>query len=326
MTRAWLAMAFATTGLAAGLTEVQAQFLDRGPPYGALDTLPQTTLGVPGATLHVAFAPAKMALPREKFLAWIERSARAVATYYGRFPSISAQILIVPVDGDKVRTGQAFGYRGAAVRVIVGGSVSERNLEQDWIMVHEMVHLALPDLDDRHNWLAEGLAVYIEPIARAQIGNMADAAVWSQFMHDMPNGLPKGGDEGLDNTDTWASTYWGGAIFCLNADVAIRKATHNRVGLQDAMRGVLAAGGNHEVAWPIARVLSVADKAVGVNVLSLLYAEMRAKPVRTDLDVLWRELGVLAAPDGGVTFDDTAPLAREREAITRAASTGHREN
>ncbi len=33
------------------------------------------------------------------------------------------------------------------------------------------------------------------------------------------------------------------------------------------MRGVLAAGGNHEQDWPIERILSTADKAVGVDVL-----------------------------------------------------------
>jgi hypothetical protein len=34
--------------------------------------------------------------------------------------------------------------------------------------VHEMTHLALPDVEEQHLWLAEGIAVYVEPIARAK--------------------------------------------------------------------------------------------------------------------------------------------------------------
>ena len=45
------------------------------------------------------------------------------------------------------------------------------------------------------------------------------------MMRDMPKGLPQAGDQGLDNTATWGRKYWGGAMFCLLADIEIRKAT-----------------------------------------------------------------------------------------------------
>ena len=112
------------------------------------------------------------------------------------------------------------------------------------------------------------------------------------MMRDMPKGLPQAGDRGLDNTDTWGRKYWGGAMFCLLADIEIRKATGNKLGLQDAMRGVIAAGGNHEKDWPIERVLATADKAVGVDVMTRLHSEMGPKPVTPDLAALWRDLGL----------------------------------
>jgi len=31
--------------------------------------------------------------------------------------------------------------------------------------------------------------------------------------------------------------YWGGALFCLQADLEVRKRTGNAKGLQDALRG-----------------------------------------------------------------------------------------
>jgi hypothetical protein len=288
-------------------------------PYEAFDKLAKTDIDVPGGVIHVGFAPGNIALPKEKILDWVKTSAKAVATYYGRFPVNALRLLMVPVDGPRVRGGTTWGYRGAAIRVMLGRDSSEDDLRRDWIMVHEMVHTALPDMPERYNWLSEGLAVYVEPIARVQAGDMAAKEVWQAMMHDMPKGLPQAGDEGLDNTDTWGRKYWGGAMFCLLADIEIRKATSNKFGLQDAMRGVIAAGGNHEVDWSIDRILTTADKAVGVNAMTRLHDQMGTKPVSPDLDSLWRDLG-LRIQGESLVFDDTAPLAAIRKAITAAHS------
>ena len=286
-------------------------------PYDAFDRLARTDIDVPGGVIHVAFAPGNIALPQEKVLDWIRASAKAVSTYYGRFPVGSLKLLLVPVDGSRVRGGTTWAYRGAAIRVLVGRDSTEEDLRRDWVMVHEMVHLALPDMDQRFGWLSEGLAVYVEPVARVQAGDLTAKEIWQAMMRDMPKGLPQAGDEGLDNTDTWGRKYWGGAMFCLLADVEIRKRTSNRVGLQDAMRGVIAAGGNHEVDWSIGRVLSTADKAVGLDVLTRLHDEMGARPVTPDLTGLWRDLG-LKFQNGSLEFDDQAPLAPIRSAITQS--------
>jgi hypothetical protein len=298
------------------LADAQSEFM-RGDrmPYDAFDKLPKTDLDVPGGVIHVGFAPGEIALPKEKVLDWVRTSAKAAAAYYGRFPVNELKLLIVPVNGPRVRGGTTWGYRGAAIRVLLGRDSSENDLRRDWVMVHEMVHLALPDMADRHAWLSEGLAVYIEPIARVQAGDLQATEIWQAMMRDMPKGLPQAGDQGLDNTDTWGRKYWGGAMFCLLADIEIRKATGNKFGLQDAMRGVISAGGNHEQDWPIERVVATADKAVGVNVLTRLHNEMGAKPVTPDLAALWRDLGL--RPRGeALEFDDSAPLAAIRKAIT----------
>jgi hypothetical protein len=298
------------------MAQTQSEFM-RGDrmPYEAFDKLPKTDIDVSGGAIHVGFAPGELVLPKEKILDWVRTSANAVSTYYGHLPVESLRLLLVPVDGPRVRGGTTWGYRGAAIRVLIGRDSDEDALRRDWVMVHEMVHTALPDMEERYSWLSEGLAVYVEPIARVQAGDLSAREIWLAMMRDMPKGLPLVGDEGLDNTDTWGRRYWGGAMFCLMADIQIRKATGNRLGLQDAMRGVLAAGGSHEVDWPIERILSTADKAVGVEVLTRLHNEWGQKPVTPDLNQLWRDLG-LRNSGGSLEFDDTAPLAAIRRAIT----------
>jgi hypothetical protein len=315
----WIVAATLTAMLASAVTfraGAQSEYM-RGNrmPYDAFDRMPKTDLEIAGSTINVAFAPGDMTLPREKLLDWVRMSAKAVATYYGRFPVEQLRLLLVPVDGARIRGGTTWGYRGAAIRIPLGRDSTEEVLRRDWVMVHEMVHTALPDLNDRYTWLSEGLAVYVEPIARVQAGDLAARDIWQAMMRDMPKGLPLAGDQGLDDTDSWGRKYWGGAMFCLLADVEIRKRTDNRLGLQDAMRGILSAGGNHEKDWSIDRVLATADKAVGVDVLTRLHNEMGSKTVTPDLAALWRDLGL--RPQGeSLEFDDTAPLAAIRKAIT----------
>ncbi len=285
-----------------------------GMPYAAFERLPRQPLEVDGGVLEVAFAPGEFTLPRSALLDWINTAAVALSGYYGRFPVAHARVLVIPQPGAGVRFGQAFGDQGPAVKVFVGEDSESHHLDRDWVMTHELAHLAFPSLHPRHRWLEEGLAVYVESVARLTTGVLSPEQVWGGFARSMPNGLPGPGDQGLDHTPTWGRTYWGGALFCLLADLEIRKRTENRRGLPDALRGVLAAGGHKGVRWPVERALEAADRATGATVLIDLYQRMKATPESVDLEQLWRDLGVEA--DGtSVRFDNTAPLAALRRAI-----------
>jgi predicted metalloprotease with PDZ domain len=177
-----------------------------------------------------------------------------------------------------------------------------------------MIHTALPNVGRSHHWLEEGLATYVEPIVRARAGLVTPVDVWRDWLSGMPNGLPAPGDEGLDRTHTWGRTYWGGALFCLEADVAIRERTGNRRSLRDALRAIVARGGNISVDWSVERILDVGDAATGVTVLREKYERMATRPGGVDLTRLWLGLGV-KDDRGTVDFDDAAPLAAIRRAM-----------
>jgi hypothetical protein len=267
------------------------------------------------ATIDLSYADNSTGLDRAQIREWVTASAIAVQGYYGRFPVRRVRIRIETGEGHGARSGKTFGYDGALIRVGVGRDSDGADLKRDWIMTHEMVHLAMPEFGDRHAWLEEGLATYIEPVARVQAGQLSEEKIWRDMLQDMPKGLPAPGDRGLDNTHTWGRTYWGGALFYLLADVRIRERTANRVGLQDALRAIVASGGNVEVSWDVRKTLAIGDRATGTNVLTELYDEMRATPVSPDLAQLWDRLGIKLSRDG-VDFDDAAPLSAIRRAIT----------
>lgn len=277
-------------------------------------------LQVPGGTIDVSFESDQFDLPRPALLDWVTGCARAVSAYYGRFPVTHARLRMFCRDGRRgVSNGTSWGYSGALSRIFVGQHATEADLKRDWILTHEMVHYGFPSVADRHHWIEEGAATYVEPIARAQVGDLTAEQVWGDMVRDMPQGLPEAGDQGLDSTHTWGRTYWGGAIFCLVADVGIRKHTANKKGLEDALRAVNRAGGTIDVDWPLEKALEIGDRATGGKVLMDSWKQMGSKPVPVDLPDLWKQLGV-SRSNGATIFDDAAPLAPIRAAILQKRS------
>jgi hypothetical protein len=308
MQRAWHA------GTAAAAAAIAHLALGAAPAPAA-PTINDIT--VDGAAIHVEFEPRAFRDGGDVVREWIRRSASIVTGYYGRFPTTRLTVRVIAEAGDGVHGGKSFANPDAVIRVQVGREVSGAQLLADWVLVHEMTHLALPDTGEAHAWLSEGLATYVEGVARVQAGNRSEADVWAEEIRQMPRGMPQADDRGLDHTHTWGRTYWGGAMFCLLADVEIRKHSHNRFGLQDALRAVARASGGLAADWPIERVLRTGDEAVGTTMLEDLYAQMKDRPVTPDLMSLWQQLGI--EPEGSsVRLSDSAPLAEVRRAIMRA--------
>jgi hypothetical protein len=208
---------------------------------------------------------------------------------------------------------------GGLIKIGLGTKTPPADLNDEWMLTHEMVHLSFPSVADDHHWMEEGLATYVEPIARIQAGQMPAIEMWTDLARDMRKGVPSPDEKGLDNTHTWASTYWGGALFCFLADVQIRQQTQNKMGLQDALRGILNAGGDIRQDWELEKAFELGDKTVGVPVLTNLYSKMKNDPMPVDLPAMWKQLGV--EPEGRtVHLNDDAPLAAIRRALTSPES------
>lgn len=284
-------------------------------PYSAFGPLRTLSRDVQGGRLEVAIPPGGFERSEQELLAWATRSAQLVGTYFAGFPVPRLALFLLPTRGSEIGLGTTMGHGGAAIVVFVGREVAVADLEDDWVLPHEMIHLAMSPLRVRHRWLKEGVATYVEPIARARAGQIPVERVWDRFLDSMKDGLPGWGDQGLDNTPTWGRLYWGGALFCMLADIEIRERTHNRKSIDDAFRAIVKAGGNIAVSWEIDQVLREGDRGIGLPVLSELYARMANQPIPVDLDALWRRLGVSRHGDF-IRFDDSAPLAAIRRAIT----------
>jgi len=309
-TSAWFCAGIVTVLLTGGIANV----FGHSRRTGASNS---DTLTVCGSQIDVQFRPGPLDPDRQEVIDWVRVSAESTATYFGKFPVPHTVVQIVLDAGERgVLGGTTWGSPYVHTRVNLGEHTSAEGFHQDWVMTHEFVHTAMPQLDDNHHWLEEGLATYVEPIARVQHGVLSEESVWADMIRDTPKGEPLSGDRGLDRTHTWARTYWGGAMFYLVADVRIRQQTNNRKGLQDAMQAMVASGQTIADDGTPEAIFALADKSVGVSVMFPLYRQVSEHAVPEDLNALWTALGVRS--DGrGVVYNDQAPLASVRKAIFR---------
>lgn len=281
-----------------------------------LSTTPNSRLlTVGGSTLDVLFSDDIPEAQKNNLTMWVKQSANTVTHYYGSFPVKQAGITLIGTDDSGVSSGRAMqGTQSPQILVWVGRDVSTDTLASDWVMIHEMIHLATASLNPKHRWFEEGLSVYLEAISRAQIGALDRAGIWREFVQRMPHGQLQGDDKGLSENTRWGRTYWGGAVFFLIADIHIRERSNNMYSLSDAVKGIVSSGLTMDTSSDIQTVLRVMDDALPSPELIKLYKEYALQANPFPLKEIWQQLGINVKTDA--TFNDLAPLACIRKAIT----------
>jgi predicted metalloprotease with PDZ domain len=283
--------------------------------FAAFGPLHVADLSVGDSTVQLGVATHALRLTTEQVETWVATSAGAVASYYqGHLPARRTLVLLMQGGGASTR-GITLGGGGPGVLVRASEQVTASTTGDDWVVTHELLHANFPDVGPAHSWLSEGLATYLEPIIRARVGLVDEAKVWRDMVDGMPQGLPQAGDQGLENTRTWGRTYWGGALFCLAADVELREKTGNRRSLDDVLLAIGKTGDSDQNYWPIERVLEMAERATGTQVFRELFERLAQKPGTIDLNQLFTQLGV-RVQGKAVVFDEHAPLAALRKSIT----------
>ena len=255
---------------------------------------------------------------RADLVDWVNRTAEALSNYWQGFTDRQVLVGLVPT-GTRGPTGfgRSVAGGGPTVMVQVGREVDRRRLFTDWVLVHELVHTAMPYLRGRATWFMEGSATYIEPIVRARAGWKSEEEAWKEWIDNMPRGL-EAVARGLVNA-SGREAYWAGAIVMLMADVEIRRRTQGAKGLEDCLAGALWAGLDGPARVSLVDYAAACDRASGTTAMGELVERHHANANPVDLAAYWKQLGV-ALEAGRIVLDDTAPLARWRKTIVMGPS------
>ncbi|MFO0608681.1 MAG: hypothetical protein U0324_36280 [Polyangiales bacterium] len=261
--------------------------------------------------------------------AWLGRAVEAIRTLDPALPIPRVQVILTPSPGNP--EGVSFGLvsrgGGRSVLLLVDPMAAPEAFRDDWQATHEFTHLLQPVLVDDDAWLSEGMATYYQEVLRARVGAITRETCWAHLANSMRAGHAMGGDRTLAEasasmrrTHRYARVYWWGAAFALTLDVALRRAGSS---LDAAARGLHAAAARDPGrAWRATEALAAMDASLGTTACSELGRAALAARAYPDVEAALRELGVRVEADGAVRFDDAAPLAAVREAITRGGLTG----
>ncbi|MCY4191903.1 MAG: hypothetical protein OXD42_11410 [Rhodospirillaceae bacterium] len=251
------------------------------------------------------------------FDGWVSASAKLVAEYFRGFPARRTLLVILPVESRSgVFRGRVISGGGPTVLLTVGSKIDRAQLYDDWILLHELIHIGSPYLRLAGRWLNEGIAVYLQSVIHVRAGWLEADRIWRGFMHQMPRGLDALQGAGLGSARGIGGVYWGGSTFLLLADIDIRRRTNGGKTLGDCLRTVLWAGGDSSQVWTPERMMTVCDKAVGTDTMARLASQYVSRGSPLDLGRLWRDLGLIR-DENGFRTDNKAPLAVIREAIMR---------
>jgi len=179
------------------------------------------------------------------------------------------------------------------------------------MLTHEMIHLAFPSMADEHHWIEEG-SPYTSSRSRAFVPAIGRGSKCGATSSRYAEGTSESGRRGNGPHTHLGRTYWGGALFCFVADVEIRKQTKNKKGLEDALRGILDAGGDINEDWELEKALKTGDEQWDWMCWGIVRG-VEDKPVQVDLGAMWKKLGVEAKAERYVK--DDAPLSAVRHAI-----------
>jgi hypothetical protein len=276
--------------------------------------------------IDVVFLGAPLAMGDAPALEFIRQSAARVVGLFGAFP-VDATVFVIPVpDAREVVFGRVLSLAGASVALLFGEETPASGVRDNWVVVHELFHLGCPSFAGEGRWLEEGLATYYEPILRERAGWMTEADLWTHFVRETPRGLRRSEDPpSLEDRDDIDSTYWGGAIFALLADVRSRAATGNARSLDDVVRLLRQRAGSATSTAHLEDFLRTAREATGTVEVTGVYDSWAVHGVNPALDPLWTRLGIdgvveARAHGTPVTLRDDAPWAAIRRAIAGASA------
>ncbi len=297
-------------------------------PHAAVAAVPQAqarpastewTLRAGETRLHVSVQGTRDPQRLAELRLWLEEAAHAARLPSGRFPLAQARVIVREIDSrsrSPVPWGQTRRDDDVAVLLFVRRGASLNALRADWTAVHEFAHLAHPYLGEDGRWLAEGLASYQQNVLRARAGLLDADDAWRRLDAGFRRGEAVGPGPSIEALGRGGTmrTYWAGALYWLEADIALRR-DHGR-SLQEALdryAGCCLDGTDWLSPTDFVRAL---DRAAGVEVFEALYRRHRGYRAMPSPDAAYAALGITREGVGLRFAGDDRARALRRTVMT----------
>lgn len=263
---------------------------------------------------------------REKTMTWLQQAAITTSLLGGQLPRelIPITLHIAPESAKPVAFGQVIRTENPGVQFWLNPSFPLEDFLSDWTAVHELVHLFIPYPGSRDVWLSEGLATYYQNILMARSGVLTEQSMWQKIYDGFERGRRDNGHSdyslaemsvAMRSLGSFMRVYWSGTAYFMTMDIALRRATEQRVTLDKVVaeyarccqRGITTSG---------SMLVAEFDRLSGTDLFSKLYQEYRRTTGMPDTSALLDQLGIQVV-NGQVLLAEPAAL---RTAIVQGRS------
>jgi hypothetical protein len=290
-----------------------------------------TEARIPGATLRIEVLPPIDEKKAAEIVTWLQSASSNVSLAYGRFPSTSPRIVVIPNKGrswggdSPVSFGRLTRYGEDKIELYINADRPIEEFYTDWTATHEFSHLMLPYVSGRHRWISEGFASYYQNVLMSRAGRYTPQQAW----HKLVAGLERGRLSRPDLTLNEASEagirqarmkiYWSGAAIALLADLELRERSSGRESLDVALDRLHQCCLPSRRTWSGPELFEQLDALVDGAVFMTLYERYANSSEFPNVGPALNSIGI--STDGAtVSLERDAPLVHIRDAIT-----GHRQ-
>ncbi len=235
----------------------------------------------------------------EAICEWLRRTAEEVRMVRRGFPHPRVTVLVSPVP--RRTTADVFGMvmwsTPPSIALLVGQDAQPSSFRDDWVAIHELLHLTHPAFIPRTPWITEGLATYYTEVARARSGRLTPEQSWEELLEGFELGKSQADGRTMREMiqeNAPPGIYWVGAYFSLRLDVELRRVTANQRQLDDVLELLASQGSTTTVKAYGAAV----DQVAGRPIFDALLAQELRQPAFAGLGGLLEALGVMTTANG----------------------------
>ncbi|MBT8109613.1 MAG: hypothetical protein KJO27_02695 [Gammaproteobacteria bacterium] len=282
---------------------------------------------IPGATLRIEVQQPIADEKAAEIIEWLRSASSNVSLAYGRFPSPSARIIVIPSGrrswgGDSpVPFGRVTRDGEEKIELFVNPDRPIQEFYADWTATHEFSHLMLPYVRPRHKWISEGFASYYQNILMARAGHYTAREAWQKLYAGFERGrlsrpeLSPNEAAAAGIRKARMKIYWSGAAIALLADIELRERSGGRESLDVALDRLQRCCLPSKRSWSGPTLFAKLDSLVDIPVFMPLYRQYADAAGFPDIRPALQRLGVIIE-NNSVSVMPHAELADLRVKIT----------
>jgi len=311
--------------MSTGGTGLSFEFLDRPVDWTGnivFGRLTESLIETGGARIRLSIVGDTSEETAATLHAWVAAGVDTITTLYGHFPVNDLQVLVFPLgrSADPVPWGEVVRGGGDSVHLYVDATRSVTELNDDWVLAHELSHLIHPYVSAADSWLAEGIASYFQNVLRARAGMIEAKVAWQKLDAGFKRGMAQFTSDRTLARDTRAMmrehqymrVYWSGAAIALIGDLTLRQRSAGAVSLDTVFKELSRCCLPSRRRWRARDLMAKLDEIAGFEVFIPLYERYVVQPVFPELKATYRRLGLSENSSALVISDD--PAARSLRA------------